>query len=74
MGRPNFGRSAAYPTPPVAHALHDDNVINGDLAEAVDDVLPVEPAIEPKATLPLGCWWTVPLTRVHNPYGGLLIY
>ena len=50
MGRPNFGRSAAYPAPPVAHALHDDDadIVGGDLAEAVDDGLPVEPVVEPK--------------------------
>ena len=35
MGRPNFGRSVAHPTPLVAHTLHDDdvNVLNGDVAE-----------------------------------------
>ena len=78
MGRPNFGRPAAYPAPPVAHALHDDNadVVDGDLAEAVDDGLPVEPAVElePKPPLPLGCRWRVLLTRVHNPSGVLLLY
>ena len=80
MGRPNFGRSAAYPTPPVAHALHDDDadVVNGDLAEALDDGLPVESAVELKPelelALPLGCRWKVPLTRVHNPSGVLLLY
>ena len=49
MGRPDFGRSTAYPTPPVPHALHDDDadVVDGDLAEALDDGLPVEPAVEP---------------------------
>ena len=37
MGRLDFGRSAVYPAPLVAHALHDDdaNVLNGDLAKAV---------------------------------------
>ena len=50
VGRPDFGRSVAYPAPPVAHALHDDdaNVVDGDLAEALDDGLPVEPTVEPK--------------------------
>ena len=75
-GRPNFGRPTAYPTPPVAHALHDDNVdvdvVDGDLAEAVDDGLPVEPMVEPEPILPLGCMWRVPLTRVHNSSGVLL--
>ena len=78
MGRPNFGRPTAYPAPPVAHALHDDNVdvVDGDLAKAVDDGLPVEPAVElePEPPLPLGCRWRVPLTRVHNPSGVLLLY
>ena len=38
VGRPDFRRPAAYPVPLVAHALHDndDDVIDGDLAEAVD--------------------------------------
>ena len=68
MGRPDFGRPIAYPTPPVPHALHDDDVdadvIDGDLAEAVEDGLPVELAAEPKVepSLPLGCRWRVPLT------------
>ena len=76
MGRPNFGRSVAYPTPPVPHALHDDdaNVVDGDLAEALDDGLPVEHAVELERALPLGCRWRVPLTRVHNPSGVLLLY
>ena len=68
MGRPNFGRLVAYPTPPIAHALHDNDVdadvVDGDLAETVDDGLPVEPAIELEAevVLQLGCRWRVPLT------------
>ena len=39
MGRPDFGRPAAYPTPLVAHALHDDNVdvFDEDVVEAVND-------------------------------------
>ena len=43
MGRPDFGRSTAYPTPPIPHALHDNdaNVVAGDLAEALNDGLPV---------------------------------
>ena len=49
MGRPNFGRSTVYPAPAVPHALHDDNadVVDGDLVEALDNGLPVEPVIEP---------------------------
>ena len=78
MGRPDFGRSAAYPAPPVPHALHDDNanVVAGDLAEALNDGLPVEPTVElePEPALPLGCRWRVPLTRVHNPSSVLLLY
>ena len=78
MGRPDFGRPAAYPTPPIAHALHNDDanadVIDEDLAEAVNDGLPVEPAVEPKPALPLGCRWRMPFTRVHNPSGVLLLY
>ena len=78
MGRPNFGRSVAYPASPVPHALHDDDadVVDGDLAEALDDGLPVEPTVELEleSALPLGCRWRVPLTRVHNPSGVLLLY
>ena len=49
MGRLDFGLSAAYLAPPVPCALHDDevDVVDGDLAEALDDGLPIEPAIEP---------------------------
>ena len=76
LGRPDFGQPATYPAPPVAHALHDDDadvdVIDGDLIEAVDDGLQVESKPEP--TLPLGCRWRVPLTRVHNSSGVLLLY
>ena len=48
MGRPDFRQSVAYPAPPVVHALHDDDVdvVDGDLAEAIDDGLPVEPVVE----------------------------
>ena len=78
MGRPDFGRSSTYPPPPVPHALHDDDVdvIDGDLAEALDNGLPVEPTVEPEPepALPLGCRWRVPLTRVHNPSGVILLY
>ena len=78
MGRPDFGRSSTYPAPSVPHALHDDDVdvVDGDLAEALDDGLPVELAVEPEPepTLPLGCRWRVPLTRVHNLSGVLLLY
>ena len=60
------GRPIAYLAPPVAHALHDDDVdadsVNGDLAEAVHDGLTVEPGAEPEPALPLGCRWRVPLT------------
>ena len=59
MGRLDFVRPTTYPAPLVAHALHDDDVdaVDGDLAEAVDDGLPVEPAVEPEPepALPLGC-------------------
>ena len=80
MGRPDFGRSPAYPAPPVPHALHDDDgdahVVDGDLTEALDNGLPVEPAVEPEPepALPLGCRWRVPLTWVHNSSGVLLLY
>ena len=76
MGRPDFGRPAAYPTPLVAHTLHDDNVdvVNGDVVEAVYDVLPAELAVEPEPAFLLGCRWKVPLTWVHNPSGVLLLY
>ena len=80
MGRPDFGRSAPYPAPPFAHALHDDDV-DGVVAEGMDDGLPAEPVVqlepkaepEPEPALPLGCRWRVPLTRVLNPSGVLLI-
>ena len=29
---------------------------------------------EPELALPLGCRWRVPLTRVHNLFGVLLLY
>ena len=78
MKRPNFGLSTAYPASLVTHVLHDDDVdvVDGDLTEAVDDGLPVEPAVEPKpeSALPLGCRWRVSLTRVHNPSDVLLLY
>ena len=78
MGRPDFRRSTAYPTPLVPHALHDDDVdvVDGDLAEALNDGLPVELVVEPKPeqALPLGCRWRVPLTRVHNPSCVFLLY
>ena len=78
MGRLDFGRSAVYPAPQVPHALHDDDadVVDEDLVEALDDGLLVELAVElePKPTLPLGCRWRVPFTRVHNPFGVLLLY
>ena len=72
MGQPDFGRLVVYTAPPVTHALHNDDVdvVNGDVAEAVDDGLPAEP--EP--ALPLGCRWRVYLARVHNPSGVLLLY
>ena len=41
MGRPDFRLLAAYPKPPLPHALHDDNV-DGVVAEGLDDGLPVE--------------------------------
>ena len=42
-----MGRSAEYPSPLVAYALHDDDadadadVVDGDLAEAIHNGLPV---------------------------------
>ena len=82
MGRLDFRPPTAYPAPPVAHALHDDdadadvNVVDGDLAKAVDNGLPVELMTqpEPELALPLGCRWRLPLTRVHNPSGILFLY
>ena len=71
-----MGRLAAHPTPPIAHALHDDDadVVDGDVDEGVHDELPVEAASEPEPALPLGCRWRVSLTWVHNPFGVLLLY
>ena len=70
MGRRDFGKPTAYPTPPVAHALHDDDadVIDGDVAKYIDDGL----SAEPEPAFLLGCRWRLPLTRVHNPSGVLL--
>ena len=53
MGRPDFGQPAAYPAPLVAHVVHDDDVdvVDGDVAKAVNDGLPVEP----ESAIPLGC-------------------
>ena len=49
---------------------------DGDLPEVVHDGLPGHPPAEPEVqlALPLGCRWRVPLTRVHNPSGVLLLY
>ena len=65
MGRLDFRRLAAYPAPPFPHALHDDDadVVDGDVAEGLDDGLPVEHdvesapelEVEPEPALPLGC-------------------
>ena len=80
VGRPDFERPHADPTPPPAHALHDADadadVGDGDLPEAVHDRLPAQPTAEPKVerALPFGCRSRVPLTRVHNPSGVLLLY
>ena len=84
MGRPDFGRSAAYSEPPLPHALHDDDVdfVDGNVVEGLDDGLPVkhgvqpepEPKVELEPALPLGCRWRVPLTRVLNPSDVLLLY
>ena len=78
MGRPDFGRPTTHPTPLVAHALHDDdaNVVDGDIVEVVHDGLPAKLAakLELEPALQLGCRSRVPLTRVHNPYGVLLLY
>ena len=81
MGRLDFGRSAPYLAPPLAHALHDDDV-DDVVSKGMDDGLPVqhdvqpEPnaEVEPEPALPLGCRWRVPLTRVLNPSGVLLLY
>ena len=57
-------------------ALDDDDtdVIDEYVVEGVHDGLPTEAAVEPKPALPLGCRCRVPLTRVHNPSGVLLLY
>ena len=47
MGRPDFGRLAPYPAPPLPHALHDDDV-DGVVAEGLDDGLPVEHGVQPE--------------------------
>ena len=81
MGRPDFGRLAAYPAPPLPHALHDDDA-DGVVAEGLDDGLPIEHGVqpepelevEPEPSLLFGCRWRVPLTRVLNPFDVLLLY
>ena len=80
-GPTRFRRSTPYPAPPLLHALHDD-VVDGVVAEVLDDGLPVEHGIQPEPQLEvelepallLGCRWRVPLTRVLNPSGVLLLY
>ena len=76
MGRPNFGRPAAHPTPPIVHALHDDDVdvVDGDVVVGVHNELPAKATAEPELAFPLGCRWRVPLTRMHNPSSVLLLY
>ena len=71
-GATRFWATNSISRPPIAHALHDDDadVVDGDVAEAVDNGLPTEP--EP--ALPLGCRWRVPLKWVHNPSSVLLLY
>ena len=66
-GATHFGRPPTYLALPVVHVLHDDDadIDDGDVAKAVHDGLP---------TQRLGCRWRVPLTRVHNPSGVLLVY
>ena len=73
MGRLDFGRSVAHP---VSHSLHNDdgNVVDGDVAEVVHNGLLGELAAKPELALPLRCRWRVPLTRVHNSFGVLLLY
>ena len=76
MGRPYFGLPAAHPVPLVAHVLHDDNVnvVYGNVAEGVHNGLPAKAMAELEPALPLRCRWKVPLTRVHNSFGVLLLY
>ena len=71
-----MGRPVAHPAPPVAHALHDDNidVIDEDVAEGVHSGLLAEATTKLEPTLSLGCRWRVPLTRVRNSFGVLLLY
>ena len=40
--RPDFGGPTSYPAPPIAHALHDDDIddVDGDVAGAIHDGLP----------------------------------
>ena len=64
------------------HCLMPYDDVDGVVAEGLDDGLPVEhgvqlephPEVEPKPALSLGCRWRVPLTRVLNPSGVLLLY
>ena len=70
VGRPDFGQPHADLAPPPAQALHDAEVDVGG------GDLPGHPPAKPEVqlALPLGCRWRVPLTRVHNPSGVLLLY
>ena len=54
----------------------DADVGDGDLQEAVHVGLSAQPAaeLEGELALPFRCRWRVPLTRVHNPSGVLLLY
>ena len=58
--------------------MHDADVDvgDGDLPEPVHHGLPGHPPAEAEVQLPLplGFRWRVPLTRVHNPSGVLLLY
>ena len=77
-----FWATTCDPAAPPAHALHDADadVGDGDLPMAVHDGLLAQPTaeleVEPEVelALPFGCRWRVPLTRVHNSFGVLLLY
>ena len=80
-GPTRFWAICAISCTTIAHALHDEDV-DGVVAEGMDDGLPAEHGVqpepeaevEPEPALPLGCRWRVPLTRVLNPAGVLLLY
>ena len=72
MGRPT--------APPIPHHLQDDgDAVDGDVVEGIQRGLPDEPKVEAKSDEreladPLGFYWRVPLSWVHNLSSVLTLY